>query len=139
MKKLSLCALTAGALFVVAGLVKLSHASPQPRPLPLFFPLMWDFAMVAIGSSCLFHCECARRAAILWSLFCVLASFAVGALALEWLLGQPETPLSVHRVIFMSLTTGFGFAYAVWQLVALRRPAGSEWDGAGHSVSARHS
>lgn len=139
MKKLSLCALIAGALFVVVGLVKLAHAAPQPRPLTLFFPLMWDFAMVAIGSGCLFHGECARRAAIVWSLFCVLASFAVGALALEWLLAQPESPMSIHRLIFMSLTTGFGFSYAVWQLLALRRrPAAARWSGPAASATAHH-
>jgi hypothetical protein len=136
MKKLSLCALMAGAVFVIAGLVKFAHAEPKPHPLPLFFPLMWDFAMVSIGSSCVFHCACARRAAVLWSIFCVLASTAVGALALEWLLGQPESPMSVHRLIFMSLSIGFGFAYAVWQALALRHPASDAWSDSRASAPA---
>jgi len=123
MKKLPLCALLGAALFVVSGTVILVQLAPTPDPFPLFLPLVWNVIMVGIGSSIILRCDCARCAGIIWGIFCLLASLALGAAAFYWLLPQQTEPLGTARLVFMLLTVGFGIVFGIWQLIAFHSPA----------------
>lgn len=127
MKKLPICALSAGALFVVTGTVVLLFFIPRPAPFGLLFPLLWDVAMVAIGLGVVFRCSVARRAGVAWSIFCILASLAVGAATLWWMKPQESWALGRDRVTFMCLAAGFGVLFGLWQLLVLRTPEGQAW------------
>ncbi|HWA88247.1 MAG TPA: hypothetical protein VG710_18615 [Opitutus sp.] len=119
MKKLSVCALLGGALFALGGTGALFElASWRFGLLFLFFPLAWDLVMVALGVCVVLRCECARRAALAWGIFCVIASLLVGVASFDWLLPQQAEPPGVHRMIFMMLSVAFGVIFGVWQLVA---------------------
>ena len=78
MKKLPLCTLSAGALFVTIGTIALVRLTPRPDPFGLLFPLVWDLAMVGIGLGIVFRSDCARKAGIAWSIFCIIATLGVG-------------------------------------------------------------
>jgi hypothetical protein len=127
MKKLPLCTLLGGALFAIAGTVLLFQIVPYPEPFPLFLPLMWDLIMVAIGAGIILKCNYARRAGMVWGIFCILASLAIGAAAFGWLLPQPREPLTTERHVFMFVTVVFGVLYGVWQFLTLRSPAMQAW------------
>jgi hypothetical protein len=127
MKKLPLCTLLSGAVFAISGTIALLQIAPRPEPFPLFFPLMWDLIMVGIGVGVILRCDCARRAGVIWGIFCILASLAIGAAAFGWLLPQHAEPLETHRVIFMMLTVAFGVVFGVWQLFALNSPEVRSW------------
>lgn len=127
MKKLPLCTLLSGALFAISGTVALLQIAPRPDPFPLFFPLMWDLIMVGIGAGIILRCDCARRAGLVWGVFCILASLAIGAAAFFWLLPQQAEPLGPHRMIFMCVTVLFGLIFGIWQLFAFNSPAVREW------------
>jgi tryptophan-rich sensory protein len=127
MKKLPLCTLLGGAAFAIAGTVSLLQLAPRPDPFPLFFPLMWDLIMVAIGAGLILRCDCARRAGIAWSVFCIIASLAIGTAAFGWLLPQHGEPLGTQRMIFMFVSVAFGLVFGVWQIFALNSPAVREW------------
>lgn len=127
MKKLPLCTLVFGAVFAISGTVALIQNAPRPEPFPLFFPLMWDLIMVAIGGGIILRCDCARRAGIIWGAFCIVASLVIGAAAFGWLLPQHSEPLSTHRLVFMLVTVAFGLVFGVWQLFALNSPAVRSW------------
>lgn len=130
MKKLPLCMLFSSAAFAIAGTVLLAQLAPHPEPFPLFFPLMWDLVMVGVGVGIVLRCDCARRAGLIWGVFCILASLAIGAVAFGWLWPQQHEALSTHRLIFMGVTVGFGLLFGVWQLFALNSPAVREWTDA---------
>jgi hypothetical protein len=129
MKKLPLCTLLGGAAFAIFGTVALHQVAPRPDPFPLFFPLMWDLIMVAIGAGLILRCDCARKAGIAWGIFCILASLAIGASAFGWLLPQPNEPLSKQRLIFMFVSVAFGLLFGIWQLFALNSASVREWTG----------
>jgi len=127
MKKLPLCTLLSGAVFAISGTVALLKLAPRPEPFPLFFPLMWDVIMVGIGLGVTLRCDCARRAGMIWGVFCILASLAIGAAAFGWLLPQPNDLLGTHRLVFMMLTVVFGVTFGIWQLFALHSSTVREW------------
>lgn len=127
MKKLPLCTLCAGALFVVLGTIALLRLTPKPDPFGLLFPLLWDLAMVGIGLGIVFRCDCARKAGIAWSIFCILATLGVGGATLFWTLGQADASLGRDRLVFLSVTIAFGVLFGLWQLLVLRSPAAREW------------
>lgn len=133
MKKLPLCTLVGSAVFAIFGTVALLQFAPRPEPFRLFFPLVWDLIMVGIGSGIILRCDCARRAGIVWGIFCILASLAIGAAAFGWLLPQQTEPLGPQRLIFMALTVLFGLGFGIWQLIAFNSPAVRDWT---HSDSA---
>ena len=136
MKKLPLCALAFSALFAIAGTVALAKVAPRPEPFPLFFPLMWDLVMVALGLGIILRRDCARRAGVAWGIFCILASIAIGITALGWLWPQGAEPMGTHRLIFMVLAVVFGLVFGVWQLVTFNSAELKAWthhtDGADH-------
>ncbi|HVU25516.1 MAG TPA: hypothetical protein VHE13_15415 [Opitutus sp.] len=139
MKKLSVCALLGGALFALGGTAALVElASRRFGTLFLFFPLAWDLVMVALGLCIVLRCECARRAAVAWGIFCVFASLLVGVAAFDWLLPQQSEPPGVHRMIFMILSVGFGVIFGIWQLVAFKSPELRSWAGPGHDPAESH-
>jgi hypothetical protein len=129
MKKLPLCTLVFGAIFAISGTIALVQTAPRPEPFPLFFPLIWDLILVAIGAGIILRCACARRAGVVWGIFCILASLAIGAAAFGWLLPQQAQaePLGTHRLVFMLVTVGFGLIYGIWQLIAFHSPSVREW------------
>ena len=127
MKKLPLCTLLSGALFAIFGTLVLVKFAPRPDPFPLFLPLTWDVIMVGIGSGIILRCDCARRAGIIWGVFCILASLAIGAAAFGWLLPQQAEPMGPQRLIFMGLTVLFGLIFGIWQLIAFNSPSVREW------------
>lgn len=127
MKKLPLCTLCAGALFVVLGTIALLRLTPHPEPFGLLFPLLWDLAMVGIGLGIVFRCECARKAGIAWSVFCIVATLVVGGATVFWTLGQSDTSLGRDRLVFLGVTVAFGVLFGLWQLLVLRSPAAKEW------------
>src|ERR1041385_5631725 len=93
MKKLPLCTLSAGAIFVVFGISTVAYLAPKPEPFGLLFPLLWDMAMVSIGLAVIFRCAIARKAGFVWGAFCLLASLAVAVAAFLWI--EPQYPQSV--------------------------------------------
>lgn len=127
MKKLPLCTLTAGALFVVIGTIALFRLTPGPEPFSLLFPLLWDLAMVGIGLGIVFRCDCARKAGIAWSIFCIVATLAVGGATLYWARDQNDNALGRDRLVFLGVTIAFGVLFGLWQLLVLRSPAAKEW------------
>jgi hypothetical protein len=127
MKKLPLCTLLGGAAFAIFGTVALLQLAPRPDPFPLFFPLTWDLIMVAISAGLILRCDCARRAGMVWGIFCILASLAIGAAAFGWLLPQNHEPLTAQRMIFMCVSVGFGVVFGIWQLFALNSPSVRAW------------
>ena len=130
MKKLPLCTLTAGALFVILGTFALLRLTPRPEPFGLLFPLLWDLAMVGIGLGIVFRCECARKAGIAWSIFCIIASLVVGASSIVWSLAQSDSSLGRDRIVFLSVTIAFGVLFGLWQLLVLRSTATRDWTAA---------
>ncbi len=128
MKKLPLCVLLSSALFAIAGTVALARLAPRPEPFPLFFPLMWDLVMVSVGCGIVLRCDCARRAGLIWGVFCILVSLVIGAEALGWL--WPQEPVSTHRMFFMIVAVGFGVVFGFWQLKAFNSPAVRAWTAA---------
>lgn len=127
MKKMPLCTLCAGALFVVIGTIALFRLTPSPDPFGLLFPLLWDMAMVGIGLGIVFRCECARKAGIIWSIFCIVATLGVGGATLFWAIGQSDNSLGRDRLAFLTVTIAFGVLFGLWQLLVLRSPAAKEW------------
>ena len=127
MKKLPLCTLLAGALFVVVGTIALVRLTPRPDPFGLLFPLLWDLAMVGIGLGIVFRCDCARRAGIAWSIFCIIATLGVGGATLFWTLGQGNNALGRDRLAFLAVTIAFGVLFGLWQFLTLRSPAAQAW------------
>ena len=127
MKKLPLCTLSAGALFVLLGTFALLRLTPRPDPFGLLFPLLWDIAMVGIGLGIVFRCDCARKAGIAWSIFCILATLGVGGATIFWTLGQSDNALGRDRLVFLGVTIAFGVLFGLWQLLVLRSPAAQEW------------
>ena len=128
MKKLPFCALSAGAFFVVFGVSTVAYLAPRPEPFGLLFPLLWDIAMVGIGLCVIFPCNVARKAGVVWGVFCLLASIAVAIAAFLWIAPQYPQSVGIRRVTFMSLTVGFGLIFAIWQLLVLRSPTALSWD-----------
>jgi hypothetical protein len=133
MKKLPLCALFCGAGFAIAGTILLAQLTPRPSPLALFLPLLWDLIMVAIGVGVILRCDCSRRSGIVWGIFCILASLAIGAAAFDWLIPQQSEPLGSQRLLFMIVTVGFGLVFAIWQMFALNSPAVRAWTDPAHA------
>jgi len=127
MKKLPLCTLIGGALFAIGGTIALLDLARRPEPLLLFFPLAWDLVMVAIGVGVILRYDCARRAGMVWGVFCLLASLAVGLACFSWLSPQQPDPPDAHRVIFTLLSVGFGVIFGIWQLVAFNGPEMRAW------------
>lgn len=138
MKKLPLCTLIGSAVFAIAGTVALLQLAPRPDPFPLLFPLLWDLIMVAVGAGLILRCDCARRAGIIWGVFCILASLAIGAAALGWLLPQPAEPLTTQRMVFMGVSVAFGLLFGIWQLFALNSPSVRAWTEPTHTHSDKH-
>jgi hypothetical protein len=130
LKKLPLCTLCAGALFVVVGTIALFRLTPRPEPFGLLFPLLWDLAMVGIGLGIVFRCECARKAGIAWSIFCIIATLVVGGATLAWTLTHPESSLGRDRLVFLAVTIAFGVLFGLWQLLVLRSTATKDWTAA---------
>jgi hypothetical protein len=142
MKKLPFCALTSGALFVILGIGALLLFTPRPEPFGMLFPLLWDMAMIGIGLGIVFRCEVARKAGMVWGVFCILASFAVGVAAIWWILAQRREALGTERIGFMFVTVLFGLLFAGWQFTVLRSPTALAWtkpDDAPHHPRVRHS
>lgn len=136
MKKLPLCTLIGSAVFAIFGTIALLKFAPAgPEPFRLFFPLVWDVIMVGIGAGIILRCDCARRAGMIWGVFCILASLAIGAAAFGWLLPQQTEPLGPQRLFFMALTVVFGLGFGVWQLIAFNSPSVRAWT---HSDDAHH-
>lgn len=133
MKKLPLCALLCGAGFAIAGTILLAQLTPRPNPLVLFLPLFWDLIMVAIGAGVILRCDCSRRSGVVWGVFCILASIAIGAAAFDWLLPQQSEPLGNQRLLFMIVTVGFGLVFSIWQMFALHSPAVRAWTDPAHA------
>jgi len=127
MKKLPLCTLISGAVFAIAGTSALLKLAPRPDPFPLFFPLMWDLIMVGIGAGIILRCDCARRAGVVWGIFCIVASLAIGAAAFDWLLPQQAEPMGTQRLIFMFVSVAFGLVFGIWQLFAFNSPSKRAW------------
>ncbi len=127
MKKLPLCTLSAGALFVTIGIIALVRLAPRPDPFGLLFPLVWDLAMVGIGLGIVFRSDCARKAGIAWSIFCIIATLGVGGATIFWALDQSNHSLGRDRLGFLAVTIAFGVLFGLWQLLVLRSPAAQEW------------
>jgi hypothetical protein len=127
MKKLPFCMLLSSGAFAVAGTVLLTQIAPQPDPFPLFFPLLWDLVMVGAAVGIVLRCDCARCAGMIWGVFCILASIAIGAAAFFWLLPQQGDPMGTERLVFMLVTVAFGLLFGVWQLFAVNSPAVRNW------------
>lgn len=127
MKKLPLCTLSAGALFVIFGIRAVFALGDRTEPLGLLVPLVWDIIMVGIGLGLIFRCEVARRAGIVWSYFCIAASLVIGAGMLLWILRPGVEHPGTQRVVFMVLSYSFGVVFGFWQLHVLRSPAGLDW------------
>lgn len=127
MKKLPFCALSAGALFAILGTLTLFYLAPRPEPFGLLFPLLWDLVMVGIGLGVIFRCEVARKAGVVWGIFCILVSLAVGVVAYLWILPQHPESLGTRRIVFMCLTVAFGVLFGAWQLLVLRHPTALPW------------
>jgi hypothetical protein len=127
MKKLPICTLLAGALFVVVGTIALLRLTPRPDPFGLLFPLLWDLAMVGIGLGIVFRCECARKAGIAWSIFCIVATLGVGGATFFWTLRQSDQSLGRDRLVFLGVTIAFGVLFGLWQLLVLRSSSTREW------------
>ena len=127
MKKLPFCALSAVAMFVLLGTGVLLRLSPHPDPFGLLFPLLWDLAMVGIGLGIVLRSECARRAGLAWSVFCLLATLGVAGATALWTFGQSDASLGRDRLVFLGVTIGFGFLFGLWQLRVLRSPAARAW------------
>lgn len=143
MKKLPLLVLLGSAAFAIAGTVILVQLTPSPDPFPLFLPLLWNVVMVAVSSSVVLRCDCARCAGITWGIFCILASLALGAAAFYWLLPQQTEPLGGARLVFMLVTVAFGVVFGIWQLIAVNSPAvrsgnPSQHDPHAHELSHAH-
>lgn len=139
MKKLPLCVLLSSAVFAIAGTVLLLHVAPRPAPFPLFFPLVWDLVMVGAAASIVLRCDCARCTGIVWGVFCIFASLAIGAAAFWWLLPQQAEPHGTQRLVFMLVTVAFGLVFGVWQLFAVNSPSVRSWTDAHTGGSHRHS
>jgi hypothetical protein len=127
MKKLPFCTLSAGALFVILGTLTVLYLAPRPEPFGLLFPLLWDIVMVGIGLGIVFRCEVARKAGFVWSIFCIIASLAVGVVALLWVMPQHPESLGTRRIVFMFLAVAFGVLFGIWQLMVLRNPNALPW------------
>ncbi len=127
MKKLPLCTLSAGAIFLIFGVSTIAYLAPKPEPFGLLFPLLWDMAMVSIGLCVIFRCAVARKAGFVWSVFCLLASLAVGAAVVVWTMPQYPHSIGIRRIVFMGLTVGFGVVFSIWQLFVLRSPTALTW------------
>lgn len=123
MKKLPFCALSAGALFAIFGFLTLFLLTPGPQPFRLLFPLIWDVAMVGISLGIVFRSECARKAGIVWSIFCLAATLAVGAATYFWAMRQSDNALGRDRLVFLAVTIGFGVLFGLWQVITLRSHA----------------
>lgn len=134
MKKLPFCALSAGALFAILGFSTLFLLSPGPQPFRLLFPLFWDVAMVGISLGIVFRSECARKAGMAWSIFCIAATLAVGGATYWWAVHQSENALGRDRLVFLAVTVGFGLLFGLWQLLTLRSPASDEWRMPSHET-----
>ena len=128
MKKLPFCTLSAGALFVILGTLTVFYLAPRPEPFGLLFPLLWDLVMVGIGLGIIFRCEVARKAGMIWSIFCVLASLAVGVVVFLWVMPQHPESLGTRRIVFMFVTVIFGVLFGAWQLLVLRSPTALTWN-----------
>ena len=127
MKKLPLCALLGGALFAIIGTVLLLEFARRREPLLLSIPLVWDLVMVTIGAGVVLRCDCARRAGLLWGIFCIVASLLLGGTVFEWVLPKQADSTDPHRLVFLALSVGFGLVYGVWQLIAFNSPAVRAW------------
>jgi hypothetical protein len=127
MKKLPFCALSGGALFAILGTLTLYFLARRPEPFGMLFPLFWDLVMVGIGLGVIFRCEVARKAGLAWSIFCIIASVAVGVVAFLWILPQHPESLGTPRVFFMGVTVAFGILFGIWQLVVARSPTALPW------------
>ena len=119
--------LSAGALFVIIGTIALVRLTPRPDPFGLLFPLVWDLAMVGIGLGIVFRSDCARKAGIAWSIFCIIATLGVGGATIFWTLDQNHNSLGRDRLAFLAVTISFGVLFGLWQLLVLRSPAAKEW------------
>jgi hypothetical protein len=128
MKKLPLCALSAGALFAILGTLTILYLSHRPEPFGLLFPLLWDMVMVGIGLGIIFRCEVARKAAFAWGIFCMIAMIAVGIVTVLWIIPQHPEALGTRRIVFMVVSIGFGVIFAIWQLLVLRSPTALSWN-----------
>lgn len=139
MKKLPFCALSAGALFAIFGFLTLFLLTPGPQPFRLLFPLFWDVAMVGISLGIVFRSECARKAGLVWGVFCIAATLAVGGATYLWAVRQSENALGRDRLVFLAVTVGFGVLFGLWQLVVLRNPASAEaWRMPHHEPDHHH-
>jgi hypothetical protein len=132
MKKLPYCPLVAGVLFVVFGTNTLFQLTQHAEPFGLLFPLLWDLIMVAIGLGVILRCDIARRAGVIWGLFCVIASVVIGVAAIRWMLQVRTESLGYDRIFFVFLAVAFGFLFGVWQWRVLQSPAAREWVRPGH-------
>ncbi len=135
MKKLPFCALSAGALFVVLGIGAIFLLTPGTQPFSLLFPLVWDLAMVGISLGIVFRSACARKAGLAWSVFCIVATLAVGVATYFWAMKQHDNALGRDRLVFLGVTIGFGVLFGLWQLLVLRSPNSVE---AWFATSSRH-
>lgn len=127
MKKMPFCTLSAGALFAILGTLALFYLSPRPEPFGLLFPLLWDLVMVGIGLGIIFRCEVARKAGVIWGIFCIVVSLAVGVVTFLWVIPQHPESLGTRRIVFMFLAVGFGLLFGAWQLLVLRSPTALSW------------
>jgi hypothetical protein len=138
MKKLPYCPLVAGALFVVFGTRTLFQLTHHTEPFGLLFPLLWDLIMVAIGLGIILRCDVARRAGVIWGIFCVVASVVIGVAAVRWIFQARSVPLGHDRIFFMFLAVAFGMLFGLWQWRVLQSPAAREWIRPGHHPSDPH-
>jgi hypothetical protein len=127
MKKLPLCTLSAGVLFVAFGVRAVYQLGERTEPMGLLVPLVWDIIMVGIGLGLILRCEVARRAGIVWSYFCIAVCLVMGGGTLLWILRPGDEPPSTERVVFTVLTYAFGLIFGFWQLHVLRSPATLDW------------
>lgn len=127
MKKLPFCTLLGGAAFAIAGTVVLLEFAYRREPLLLSIPLVWDIIMVAIGAGVVLRCDCARRAGLIWGVFCIFASLVVGGAAFEWVLPPQAASTNGHRFTFLVVSVIFGVVYGIWQLIAFYSPAVRAW------------
>ncbi len=130
MKKLPLCSLLGGALFAIAGTVVLLEYARRREPLLLSIPLVWDIVMVAIGAGVVLRCDCARRAGLVWGVFCIVASLLLGGAAFAWVLPQQGDTVDPHRLVFLVLSAAFGVIFGVWQLFAFNSTVVKAWTAA---------
>ena len=127
MKKLPYCPLLAGAFFVVFGIHTLLQLTHRTEPFGLLFPLLWDLTMVAIGLGIILRCDVARKAGVLWGIFCLVASVVIGIAAFRWAFQPRSVPLGHDRLFFMFLAVAFGLLFGAWQWRVLQSPAAREW------------